>query len=86
MELITAILLAGPLGYVAGNRKRALVLYLMAWTIVFPIQSVVVHSENVDDINVMYFVVNALILSFGIVLNQLGVMVRRRRAAGRVMG
>ena len=83
MELITAILLAGPLGYAGDSRKRALTFYLLVWAIVFPVQSVVVHSENTDDINIAYFLVNALILTFGIGLNQLGSALRRRRTAKR---
>ena len=51
MELITAIVLAGPLGYFAPNRRLGLLLYLAVWAIVLPIQTVVVHSENPDDIN-----------------------------------
>lgn len=85
MELITAIVLAGPLGYFGGTRRRGLVPYLLLWAVVFPIQSVVVRSENADDINVAYFVVNALILTIGIALNQLGSYVRQRRAAGRAV-
>jgi peptidoglycan/LPS O-acetylase OafA/YrhL len=81
MELITAVLLAGPLGYLGGTRRRGLVLYLLLWAIVFPVQSVVVHSENADDINPAYFVVNAVILALGVGLNSLGAMLRRRRAA-----
>jgi hypothetical protein len=78
MELIAAILLAGPLGYFA--RRRGLMLYLTLWAIVFPIQTVVVHSENADDIGVSYFVINAFILGLGIGLNRLGARLRRPAA------
>ena len=78
MELIAAILVAGPLGYF-GDR-RGLALYLGLWTIIFPIQTIVVHAENADDIVASYFVINALILVVGIGLNRLGARLRRRRA------
>jgi hypothetical protein len=80
MELIAAIVLAGPLGYLARTRRRGLALYLVAWAVIFPIQTIVVHSENPDDIVVAYFVFNALILAGGIALNRLGALLRRRRA------
>ena len=77
MELIAAVLFAGPLGYFGG--KRGLALYLGLWAIVFPIQTIVVNAENPDDIVVSYFVVNALILALGIGLNRLGARLRTRR-------
>jgi hypothetical protein len=82
MELITAILLAGPLGYFAP-RRLGLVLYLLVWAIVLPIQTLVVHSENPDDINVAYPLVNAAILAAGITLNRLGAAARARRRSPR---
>ena len=80
MELITAVLLAGPLGYLGRTRRQGLGLYLLAWAVIFPIQTIVVHSENAQDIEPMYFVINALILTGGVALNTLGARVRRRRA------
>jgi hypothetical protein len=44
MELILAVVAAGPIGYFTEARKRALVTYLALWAIVFPVQSVVVFS------------------------------------------
>jgi peptidoglycan/LPS O-acetylase OafA/YrhL len=82
MELIGAILIAGPLGYFVRPRTRALVAYLAIWAIIFPIQTVVVHSENPDDIQPLYFVFNALILGLGIGLNSLGARLRSRRIEG----
>jgi hypothetical protein len=79
MELIAAIVLAGPLGYFV--RSRPLLAYLVIWAVIFPIQTVIVHSENADDIQPLYFVVNALILAGGIGLNRLGARQRRRRMA-----
>jgi hypothetical protein len=81
MELIAAIILAGPLGYLGRTRRQGLCLYVLAWAVIFPIQTIVVHSENPDDIEPMYFVLNALILTGGIALNTLGARLRRRRAA-----
>ena len=83
MELISAIVLAGPLGYLGRTRRRGLLFYLLLWAAVFPVQTVVVHSENADDINVAYVIVNALILFVGVGFNQIGSLLRRRRAARR---
>jgi len=49
MELITTVVLAGPLGYLAPNRRVGLILYIVVWAIVLPIQTLVVHAENPDD-------------------------------------
>jgi hypothetical protein len=83
MELITAIVLAGPLGYLARSRRTGVALYLATWAVIFPIQTVVVHSENPDDIGALYFVFNAAILAGGIALNALGGTLRRRRRRRR---
>jgi hypothetical protein len=81
MELIAAVLVAGPLGYVVRTRSRmrGIVIYLVLWAVIFPIQTAVVHSENPDDIEPLYFVFNALILAGGIGLNTLGARLRERR-------
>ena len=84
MELIAAVVIAGPLGYLFGRRGPAF--YLVRWAIVFPIQTVVVHSENPDDIVTSYFVVNAVILTLGIALNRLGARLRARRAHSAAAG
>jgi hypothetical protein len=84
MELILAILGAGPIGFLSGTRRRALTLYIVLWAIVFPIQTLLVFSENGDDNNILYWVVNALILSAGIALNLLGSTLRDRRRARAV--
>ncbi len=78
MELIAAIVIAGPLGYFGG--RRGLALYLGLWAIIFPIQTIVVHDANPDDIVVLYFVFNALILALGIGLNRFGSRLRNRRS------
>jgi hypothetical protein len=84
MELIAAILLAGPLGYFGRTRRQGLCLFLGAWVVIFPIQTIVVHSASPDDIEPLYFILNACILAAGIGLNALGARQRRRRtqAAG----
>jgi hypothetical protein len=79
MELIAAIVLAGPLGYFV--RSRPLLVYLALWAVIFPVQTVVVHAENADDIEPLYFVLNAIILGAGVALNTLGARLRRRRMA-----
>ena len=88
MELIAAVVVAGPLGYLLG--RRGLAFYLALWAIVFPIQTVVVHAADANDIVASYFVVNALILTLGIALNRLAARLRTRRTrpaadGGRVL-
>jgi hypothetical protein len=83
MELLAAILLAGPLGYLTPDRRRGLVLYLLVWAIILPIQTVAVHNTDPDDINWQYPVVNAVIVAAGVALNQLGAAVRVRRRSQR---
>jgi hypothetical protein len=80
MELIAAVILAGPLGYLVRPRLRGLAAYLVLWAVIFPVQTIVVHAENPDDIVPMYFVFNALILAGGIGLNTLGARLRERPA------
>jgi hypothetical protein len=81
MELIAAVLIAGPLGYFVQSRTRVrgIAIYLVLWSVIFPIQTTVVHAENADDIEPMYFIVNAVILAGGIGLNTLGARLRERR-------
>jgi peptidoglycan/LPS O-acetylase OafA/YrhL len=79
VELIAAIVFAGPLGYFARCRKQGLGLYLIAWAVIFPIQFVVVHHEKASDINPSYWVFNAVFLAAGIGLNTLGARLRERR-------
>jgi hypothetical protein len=79
MELIVAIVVAGPSGYLTETRKRGLVMYLLLWAIVFPIQTVVVFSASGGDI--LYWVFNALILCLGIGLNRLGSVLGERKRA-----
>ena len=83
MELIAAILLGGPLGYLTPDRRRGLVLYLLVWAVILPIQTVAVHNTDPADINWQYPVVNAVILAAGVALNQLGAAARARRRSQR---
>jgi hypothetical protein len=78
MELIAAILLAGPLGFLGGTRKRGLVLYLLVWTVIFPVQTIDVYSTSSHG-DILYWVVNAVILTAGVALNALGIRLRERR-------
>lgn len=85
MELIAAILFAGPLGYFCANRKRGLILYLAIWAVIFPIQTIQVlePSKEAWYDTASYFVINAVILAAGIGLNALGARQRvKRRGAG----
>lgn len=78
MELIAAIRLAGPLGYFVRARRRALASYLVVWAVILPIQTIVVHNENPDDVEPLYFVLNVAILGGGVALNTLGARLRQR--------
>jgi hypothetical protein len=77
MELVLAVLGAGPIGYFTSTRCKGLVTYLVAWAVVFPIQSIVVVPDETSD--PLYWVLNAVILGIGIGLNQLGSRIRERR-------
>jgi hypothetical protein len=85
MELILAILVAGPAGYFTETRKRGLIIYLALWTIVFPIQTVVVFSASGDGSDVLYWVFNALILCLGVGLNRVGSVLGERKRARRAL-
>jgi hypothetical protein len=81
MELIAAVLIAGPAGYFARTARQGLVLYLAVWAVIFPVQTVVVYLDTDPHGNDwMYWVVNAVILAGGIGLNRLGHRLRRRGA------
>jgi hypothetical protein len=84
MELIAAILLAGPLGYFGPTPGRGRLYYLLAWAVIFPIQTVVVWSMDDSGQDYLYFVVNAAILCLG--LNAVGARLRRERRPGHVRG
>jgi hypothetical protein len=77
MELALTIFVAGPIGFLVRRYKVALTVYLAAWVIVFPIQTVVVYAE--DDGGWLYWFFNALILASGLGLNRLGSALRQRR-------
>ncbi|CAN5448225.1 hypothetical protein BH10ACT11_BH10ACT11_16280 [soil metagenome] len=75
VELILAILAAGPIGYFAATRKSGLAIYLIAWAIVFPIQTIV--SGQAGDWT--YYPVNLAILILGLGLNRFGSIRGERR-------
>jgi hypothetical protein len=79
MELILALLVAGPAGYLTATRRLGIVIYLAAWAVVFPIQTLVVYSMGESDSDALYWIFNALILTGGLTLNQLGSVLRKRR-------
>jgi hypothetical protein len=54
VELILAILVAGPVGYLTSTRKRGLLTYLALWAIVFPVQTVVVYSTSDDGSDLLW--------------------------------
>jgi hypothetical protein len=77
MELILAILIAGPIGFLVRRYEHGLAAYLAAWATVLPIQTVVVYSQ--DDGGWLYWLFNALILAAGVGLSRLGWALGRRR-------
>ena len=79
MELILALLGAGPIGFFSPTRRRALTAYLCLWAVVFPIQTIVAFSESGSDDNALYWVFNALILCLGIALKRGGALLAERR-------
>jgi hypothetical protein len=81
MELIAAVVIAGPLGYFVRNSRTSLIAYLAIWVVIFPVQSAIVGF--VDDFDPLYLVVNAVILVAGVGLNRLGARLRERRTAKR---
>jgi hypothetical protein len=86
VELILALLVAGPAGYLAATRRRGVVFYLVAWAVVFPIQTVVVFSMDDSGNDALYWVFNALILAGALALNQAGSLLRKRRRARAAVG
>ena len=77
MELVLAVLGAGPIGYFTSTRRKGLLIYLAGWLILFPIQSAIVGFFG--DADPLYLVVNAVILAIGIGLNRLGSVLGERR-------
>jgi hypothetical protein len=77
MELIAAVLIAGPLGYFVRSGRTSLIAYLGVWAVIFPIQTIVVVPDEASDPT--YWVFNALILAAGIGLNRLGARFGDRR-------
>ena len=86
MELINAVVLAGPLGYLMRDRRRSLGLWLVVWAVVLPIQTIVVQRASDDARDTLYVVFNAGILALGIALNIAGARLRARRDARAVAG
>jgi len=80
MVQVATLLLAGPLGYFCQSRRKGLVIYLLVSVVLLPIQTIWVNSDSPDDINVGYFVIQALTLAAGFGLNALGAHRRKRRA------
>lgn len=81
MELVLALLAAGPIGWFARDRRRALITYLAAWAVVFPVQTVVVREAG--DLEPLYWVFNVPILLLGIGLNVFGGKLAARRGTRR---
>jgi hypothetical protein len=77
MELIAAVLIAGPLGYYVQSSKRALIAYLGVWAVIFPIQTIIVVPDEASDPT--YWILNGVILAAGIGLNRLGARFGERR-------
>ena len=80
MELIAALLIAGPLGYLVRSRRRSVLAYLGVWAAIFPFQTAIVLGEDRSG-EWAYWPVNALILGLGLACNWAGARLARRRAA-----
>jgi hypothetical protein len=86
VELIAAVVIAGPIGYFTSARSTGLKLYLALWAVIFPIQTIVViHESSGDDFEPLYFVFNACILALGIGLNTLGSRLGERRTVAAAL-
>jgi hypothetical protein len=86
MELIAAVVIAGPIGYFTATRSRALKLYLALWAVIFPIQTfVVIHESGGDDFEPLYFIFNAWILALGVGLNAYGSRLGERRTVAAAL-
>lgn len=79
MELIAAIVIAGPLGYYCRAPKQGRLFYLLLWVTIFPIQTIVVYSTSSDGHDVLYWIFNLIILGLGLGLNAAGAWLRERR-------
>jgi len=87
VELIAAMAIAGPIGYFSATRSTGLKLYLALWTVIFPIQTIVVINESSgDDFEPLYFIFNACILALGIGLNTFGSRLGERREVAEPVG
>jgi hypothetical protein len=85
MELIAALLLAGPLGYFARSVSQGRKRYLIVWLLVFPIQTAAVYFDTDPSGNDwQYWVINAVILAGGLGLNRLGYGLGHRRRTRRL--
>src|SRR3954452_7614388 len=81
MELLTAVFIAGPLGFFITSARKARLAYLGTWAAVFPVQTYVVMEVSEDGHDAHYWVFNAAILGLGLTLNAGGARLRERRAA-----
>ena len=77
MELILTAIAAFPIGYFAPTRRLAVAIYLSAWAVVLPIQTINVHDAG--HLDVSYPFVNAAILAIGVWLTTLGARLKQRR-------
>ena len=68
------------LGYFAKTPKQGLILYLLLWAVIFPIQTIAVFNDTAPGGNDwLYCIFNAVILAGGIGLNRLGAKLKERR-------
>jgi uncharacterized protein YqgC (DUF456 family) len=82
MDLILAVIGAGPIGFYTSTRRKGFLVYLAAWTVVFQVQTIVLFIIDDGANNAVYWVVSAVILCLGIGLNRLGSVLRERRRGG----
>jgi hypothetical protein len=80
MELIAAVLLAAPLGYLSRTPRLGLLRYLAVWLLIIPVQTIIVFdAQETSGWHWDYWAVNAIILALGIGLNRLGARLAQRR-------
>ena len=80
MQLIAAVLLAGPLGYFARTPRLGVIRYVVLWALILPVQTVVVSTTTDTSVaEWSYWAANAIFLALGIGLCRLGARVAQRR-------
>ncbi|EFC79448.1 hypothetical protein [Parafrankia sp. EUN1f] len=86
MVQIAMLLFTVPFGIFIANRRTAYLAAAILFAVVFAVQTVVVAVDTPDDINVLYFVLNAATLAVGLGLTAGGLALGRRRRTRQASG